>query len=129
VSLIANIPVGADGSGVTGSTVRPITEGVPLIVTNDQTQGGLFGWLDDVTSNVADTFGNFVNNAAELSANMWLDDLSGGPGEYPDSTGDVYDSPQNIEHVEPTFVERYKTPLLIGGGVLAMIAVIYAARR
>lgn len=127
MSLITTIPDGPGATGLSGSTVKPITEGQTVAVTNDQTSGGAWGWLDDLGSKAT----GLLNNAADVLANNYLTDLMGGAGETPDSTGAVSDRPGNVDNSaqQQSFITQYKTPLLIGGGVLALIAVVAMVRK
>jgi hypothetical protein len=127
MSLITTIPDGPGDTGLSGSTVKPITEGQTVAVTNDQTSGGNWGWLDDLGSKATD----LLNNAADIVSNNYLTDLMSGPGESPDSTGSVNDQTGNIDNSvqQQSFLTQYKMPLLIGGGLLTLVAVIYVARK
>jgi hypothetical protein len=131
MSFISTIPNGPGNTGLSGTETRPLVDGVPVTVSEDQSRGGVFGWLDGVGAGLADTFGGLVNNAANIRADQLLSDLIGGPGESEDSTGDVNDRTGNINNdaQQQSFLMQYKTPLVIGGGLVALVALIALVRK
>jgi hypothetical protein len=126
MSLITTISDGPGDIGLSGSAIKPITEGRKVSVTNDQTSSGNWGWLDELGNKATD----LLNNAADIVSNNYLTDLMSGAGEYPDSTGTVQDRPQNVDNsqLQQGFVEKNKTLLLVVGGILAVGTVVYIAR-
>ena len=131
MSLTSYFNDGLESLGLSGPAVKPITEGVKLPVNDEQTSGGVFGWLDGVGDSIGDTFSGLVGSAANIRADNYLNDLIGGPGETVDSTGESQDKPGNINRPENNigFVEQYKMPLLIGGAAIGGLLLIMAMRK
>lgn len=130
MSLITTIPFENPPLGARGSTVKPITEGVPVVSIPSQSKSGSFwSFLDDI----GNTIGNTLGQALQVEADQFLSDVrDDNPASTQDSTGDVNDQPSSGPQgpqKEPAFVEKYKSQLMIGGAVAVGALVLFMVTR
>lgn len=130
MSLTAFVPEDTPTTGTSGTQTRPITEGQEVAaLDNQQTQsGGMWGWLDDLGAAASRTFETVTDAYAERAANR----ITGAESTV-DTTGSESDQPggqtPNNQQSNVPFYEKYKTELMISGGVLAAMAVLYFVTR
>lgn len=118
------IPPVNPATGVTGTAIRPITEGVRVQATETtKDSGGLFGWLD----NLGETVGDVLGRAADVAGEGFIDKTRRkfGPEASPDTAGVPYVGAGD----PPTgFLQKNSTYILVGAGLLLAAFVVYKAR-
>lgn len=97
--------------------------------TGESSSTGLFGFLDSVGSKL----GNVAGRAVDTISDNWLNDLNESNSDAV-KTADVTPVAGGAALSADTttnqsFVDKYKTPLLIGGGALILLSVVLLARN
>lgn len=126
MSLLAWIGLDKD-TGANIDLPKPITNGVPVMATEQQTEStGFFGWLDDLGGSV----GTIAGRAVDTVAGNWIEDLDNknNPAvKTPDVTPVASDSKLPINQ---NFFEANKTYIMWGGvAVLGVTALALAFRK
>jgi len=125
MALTLNAPDKNPTTGTKGTHVKPITEGTKVtVVENQRRKTGFWGALDDLGTTVV----NGVSSVAGAIAQKEVDSLVTGAESSPDRTGDPFDQPGRVEKPQQPFIEKYKTELMIGGGLLAATLVFFAVK-
>ncbi len=130
MALTAHIPPENPVTGVSGESVKPITEGQEVMATADtQASGGFWSGLDDLTGSILGGIGNIAGAVADREA----DEIRTGAESIVDSTGDPSDQTtigiEGKDTMSEPFYKKYQTELLIGGGVLAAMVTLYFITR
>jgi len=123
------VPSETPTTGVSSGETKPVTEGERMTaVATQQPRTGIFGVLDDITT----TIGNGVSDALSAVVDREVNDIRTGAESDTDSTGDPDDQAGgtlNDNQSDEPFYKKYQTELMIGGGVLAVMAVLLIATR
>lgn len=125
--LLAYLPDSIQSVLGESSISKPITEGTPVVVNDAQAQGdgGFWSGLDDLGDKIWGGLGSLASAAAEGKAKDLRGDM-----KATDTTGSVNDQPGGgVESQDQPFVQKYKTELMLGGGVLVSLAVLYFVTR
>jgi len=127
MALTLNVPEKNPKTGVTGVEVKPITDGEKITVVENQTSSsGFWSVLDDIGTTVA----NGVSSVASAIVKSEVDKIKTGAESTPDRTGDPYDQPGRVEaKANIPFYQTYKKELMIGGGVIAAVAVFFLVKK
>jgi hypothetical protein len=129
MALTLHVPDENPKTGVSGMDTKPITEGERRIaVPEQQRKTGFWGALDDLGTTVV----NGVSNVAGAIAQREVDELVTGPESSVTSEGNPDDQPGGVtvnQKTEQPFYVKYQTELLIGGGVLAAMVVLFVVTR
>jgi hypothetical protein len=126
MSLTATIPPSNPVTGVAGGNVKQITEGRKVMVTEQQESGGFWSGLDDLGGNILTGIGNLAGAVADREA----DSIRTGTESRIDTTGDPSDQPGGaMPKQNESIMDKYKTPILIGGGVLVAATLFLAFKR
>lgn len=115
--------------GTNTTTVKPINEGEPVTVVADQPDsGGVWGFLDKIGEQATSGVGSYIQEKLKNE----FDRQTYGPEASEDNAGDPYAQSGFMgkpNAVEVPFGQKYKTPLLIGAGVLSVVLVVSMMRR
>lgn len=122
--LTAYLPEQTPKTGATEKEVRKLTSGEPVTVAEAQATGskGPFDFLDGLTDRLGDAAGSILDAYTDKK----VTDVRGNP-ETVNTTGDPMDQPGGGEVVAPPqpFMTKYKTPIMIGAGVVGLAIVAY----
>lgn len=120
--LTANVPEAHPPTGARGKIVKPITEGKAVAVNEPgKKRSSIWGALDVLGTSVVNGISDVASATAQREANRISGDTTGDPA---DQSGGVRNSGDGM-----AFYEKYKTELMIGGGLIAAALVISLVRR
>ncbi len=116
-------PTGAESTGM-----RPITEGERIVAV--KSGGGFFDSLGRFGGGVVDTVSDGASALMAAHINKELNELNGAAATQ-DTTGSVADQPGATQAPPASagFFEQNKMALMVGGGVLAAVAIILAVKK
>lgn len=114
-------------SGTDGTKVRPTNEGDLVTIVDQNPTGKPKTFWDALDfSSLGERLIDGVGEFATAAVQSEIDQLQFGAEKAPDSTGDISDQPGLNAPVNPPqqgFFEKYKMPLMVGGGLLAAIVI------
>lgn len=123
-------PVSNPDSGLYATSVKPITSGERQMVVPEQNSGGLLGALDTLGAVGLDGLTRILETAADVK----VDELMGGsetsyttvadPGEVPGGTNQAVSASEGMGAIW----QQYKTPVMIGAGLLGLFFAYKAIR-
>lgn len=127
MALNLTVPPANPTTGVTGSTVKPITEGEVMTAVADQNSNGLFSFLDDLRTTAQNGAKDILSAAAQREVNR----LVTGPESSNTSAGDPNNNPQQVDPGKDpqSFIQQYKTELMIGGAIVGVMVFVLIASR
>lgn len=125
MALTLHIPPQNPDSGLRGDKVKPVTEGQKVMATQETKEsGGFWSGLDDLGGNILSGLGNIAGAVADREA----DEIRTGAESIVDSTGDPSDQPGGYTVVEKTFIQKYRTELMVVGGAITAAVLFYAIK-
>lgn len=126
-SLTLHIPDPLTAIGSSGETIRPLTEGTPMMVTQLAPSNGSFSALDDPRTTVSEGIGTIWDAIVARGVTAIA-----GDDKQSTNTGDPKDQPGNGENGKDAaqsglqkFVAENKSELMIGGALVGIAAVSY----
>lgn len=127
MALTLTVPEQNPITGVRGTMVRPLTEGErQTAVPQQKSRGGIWGALDDLTTTVI----NGASDVAGAIAQKEVDGLVTGPESQVDTTGNPADQVGSVTPAaaESSFLDRYRQELMIGGGAIGVLLLVFMMR-
>ena len=91
--------------------------------------GGLLGWLDGALDKVQDSASDLWDSVMDSEIAKINDKLSDKGGVRAETVYDQTPAPSDPAGPNTSFVDQYKTPLMIGVGVLLLGGMAYMASK
>ncbi len=112
--------------GFFDDALKPITDGgVKVVQVDEKPEEGFWSFLDVITTPIANGIG--------IATQGWVDQELNSHGYHDpqavSSTGSPDDRTGNVKSDADSFITKYKKELLIGGGLLAVVAVILLVKK
>ena len=94
-----------------------------------ENSGGMFGWLDGAVDKLQDSASDLWDSVTESEIAKINDKLTDKGGVRAETVYDQTPSPSDPAGQNTSFVDQYKTPLMIGVGVLVLGGLAYMASK
>ena len=91
--------------------------------------GGMFGWLDGAVDKLQDSASDLWDSVTESEIAKINDKLSDKGGVRAENVYDQTPAPSDPAGPNTGFVDQYKTPLMIGAGILLLGGMAYMASK
>jgi hypothetical protein len=128
MSLTANMPDQNPETGSTGVKIKPITDGKKVVVVADEKS-----FFDSVWATLDDVGTKALNGVSSIASEIVQQEVNGiktGPEAAQTREGDPFDQPGRTEtRANVPFYQEYKKELMIGGGVIAAVAVFFLVKK